>query len=158
MNKETDTPRTDELEKTSMFANRAKDPICGEAIHHARQLERELSEVTKQRDSIEKKLCETCEPLHKYIEKHGNGLQSGFMVADVVIAISDEYKKQRDALLDLSTCKNPLSQSDNPLPIQSVLRILASQEGCDGSPWDEMIKAADRIDELENQVRISSKK
>ena len=52
---------------------------------------------------------------------------------------------------DLSTCKNPLSQSDNPLPIQSVLRILASQEGCDGSPWNEMIKAADYIDELENK-------
>ena len=52
---------------------------------------------------------------------------------------------------DNSTCANPLSQSDEPLPIQSVLRILASQEGRDGTPWDQMIQAADYIDELKNQ-------
>lgn len=51
---------------------------------------------------------------------------------------------------DLSMAKNPLSQSNNLLPIQSVLRILASQEGCDGSPWDQMMQAADYINLLTN--------
>ena len=48
---------------------------------------------------------------------------------------------------------NALSQSDEPLPIQSVLRILASQEGCDGAPWDQMIQAADYIDELRKDLK-----
>ncbi len=59
-------------------------------------------------------------------------------------------KQYRRTYRDLSKCKNPLSQSGEPLPIQSVLRILASQEGCDGAPWDQMVQAADYIDELTN--------
>lgn len=33
-------------------------------------------------------------------------------------------------------------------PIQTVLRDLASQEGCDGEPYDAMIFAAQEIDRL----------
>ena len=39
--KNTDTPETDALEKTPLFADRPKDPICGEALLHARKLERQ---------------------------------------------------------------------------------------------------------------------
>lgn len=35
-----------------------------------------------------------------------------------------------------------------PYPITTVLRDLASQEGCDGEPYDVMIAAADVIDSL----------
>lgn len=44
---------------------------------------------------------------------------------------------------------------DNPLnpgvkqPIQTVLRLLAAQENCDGEPYDQLIQAADYIDLLE---------
>jgi len=38
------------------------------------------------------------------------------------------------------------------LPIQSVLRILAGQNGCDGVPYDQMVEAADYIDELEQKL------
>lgn len=37
-------------------------------------------------------------------------------------------------------------------PIQRVLRDLASQENCDGDPYDQMIQAADYIDELEGRL------
>lgn len=40
-------------------------------------------------------------------------------------------------------------------PIQQVLRDLASQEGCDGEPYDECIEAARYIDELENKLRLA---
>ncbi len=44
---------------------------------------------------------------------------------------------------------------DNPLSfnmanIQDVLRMLSSQESCDGTPYNEMILAAKYIDQLEN--------
>lgn len=47
---------------------------------------------------------------------------------------------------------NPLSPSLQAMPIQAVLRALASQEGCDGPPWDQMIQAADYIDALEKST------
>jgi len=43
---------------------------------------------------------------------------------------------------------NPLSVKGDKEPITSVLRVLASQENHDGSPYDQMIDAADYIDEL----------
>ena len=36
-----------------------------------------------------------------------------------------------------------------PYPIQTVLRDLASQEGCDGEPYDAMMFAATVIDQIE---------
>lgn len=36
--------------------------------------------------------------------------------------------------------------------IQHVLRDLASQENCDGDPYDQMIKAAEHIDDLESRL------
>jgi hypothetical protein len=42
-----DTPQTDALEKTAMFATRPKDPICGEALLHARKMERERNDLLK---------------------------------------------------------------------------------------------------------------
>lgn len=38
-------------------------------------------------------------------------------------------------------------------PIQTVLRDLASQENCDGEPYDAMIHAADYVDLLERRVQ-----
>jgi hypothetical protein len=43
-----DTPQTDTLEKTTMFATRPKDPICGEALLHARKMERERNEARRE--------------------------------------------------------------------------------------------------------------
>lgn len=39
-------------------------------------------------------------------------------------------------------------------PIQYVLRDLASQELCDGEPYDQMIQAADYIDDLEMRMEF----
>lgn len=39
-------------------------------------------------------------------------------------------------------------------PIQRVLRDLASQENCDGDPYDQMIQAADYIDDLETRLEF----
>lgn len=39
---ESDTPRTDALGRMPLFLNRERSPECGEAILHARELEREL--------------------------------------------------------------------------------------------------------------------
>jgi len=49
-------------------------------------------------------------------------------------------------------CINPLSVSNKPQPIAGVLYILASQEGCDGEPYDQMCEAADYIRHLEAQL------
>lgn len=38
-------------------------------------------------------------------------------------------------------------------PVQTVLRDLASQENCDGEPYDAMCHAADYVDILEKRVR-----
>ncbi len=59
----------------------------------------------------------------------------------------------RDAACStLSVCLNPISHFGKPVPIQSVLRILAGQEGCNGHPWDQMIQAADYIDFLQQNA------
>lgn len=51
---------------------------------------------------------------------------------------------------------NPLTNKKEL--IQSVLRSLASQENCDGEPYDQMVLAANYIDELEaNRVLKKSK-
>lgn len=48
---------------------------------------------------------------------------------------------------------DPLSTTPERLvPIQSVLRSLSAQEGCDGEPYDQMVQAAEYIDDLESQV------
>lgn len=39
-------------------------------------------------------------------------------------------------------------------PIQHVLRDLASQELCDGEPYNQMIQAADYIDDLETRLEF----
>ena len=40
-----------------------------------------------------------------------------------------------------------------PVHISAVLRSLASQEGCDGEPYDQMMQAADYIEDLERVIR-----
>jgi len=52
----------------------------------------------------------------------------------------------------LAVCRNPLSFSETLQPIEDVLRILASQEGCDGEPYDQMIQAADYIKHLKQNA------
>jgi hypothetical protein len=52
--------------------------------------------------------------------------------------------------------KHPLSASNSFYPIQQVLRDLAAQENCDGDPYDQMIQAADYIDELESTIKQAS--
>ena len=45
------------------------------------------------------------------------------------------------------------------VPISDILNALASQENCDGEPWDQMVDAAEYIDFLEDilwKVRKSS--
>jgi hypothetical protein len=48
---------------------------------------------------------------------------------------------------------NPLSVNGSLEPIQTVLRVLAAQGGCDGEPYDQMQLAADYIDELEHLIK-----
>lgn len=43
-------------------------------------------------------------------------------------------------------------------PIQHVLRDLASQENCDGEPYDQMIQAAEHIDDLECRLEFFREK
>lgn len=45
-----------------------------------------------------------------------------------------------------------------PYPITTVLRDLASQENCDGEPYDVMIAAADEIDRLNGEIRALEEK
>jgi len=48
--------------------------------------------------------------------------------------------------------KNPLAVNDTKADLSSVLRALASQENCDGEPYDQMMEAADEIDQLTARV------
>ena len=54
-----DTPKTDALENTAMFADRPKDPICGEALLHARKMERDLYEARREAEAVRKLCCTT---------------------------------------------------------------------------------------------------
>ncbi len=47
---------------------------------------------------------------------------------------------------------HPLHPFDPKYPISSVLNDLAAQENCDGEPYDQMVEAADYIDELESII------
>ena len=53
---------------------------------------------------------------------------------------------------------NPLSPSRVLEPIQTVLRVLASQNNCDGDPYDQMMEAADYIDRLEEIIDARKEK
>jgi hypothetical protein len=46
--------------------------------------------------------------------------------------------------------RNPLTGKFEP--IAAVLQSLASQEGCDGEPYDEMVAAAEYIEKLEERL------
>ena len=48
--------------------------------------------------------------------------------------------------------KDPLSRFDHLVPVQSVLINLASQEGCDEEPYDQMMDAVEHIEHLEAEV------
>lgn len=39
-------------------------------------------------------------------------------------------------------------------PVQNVLLDLAGQENCDGEPYDQMVAAADYINDLEKENKI----
>lgn len=45
-----------------------------------------------------------------------------------------------------------------PYPIQTVLRDLASQEGCDGDPYDQMVEAATALDAVQAQSELRFKR
>lgn len=47
---------------------------------------------------------------------------------------------------------NPLSVNKSEEPIQTVLRCLAGQGGCDGAPYDQMQAAADCIDAQQAEI------
>jgi hypothetical protein len=53
--------------------------------------------------------------------------------------------------------RNPLSVKGIKEPIQTVLRVLASQNNCDGEPYDQMQIAANYIDQLERKIEKLSK-
>ena len=46
---------------------------------------------------------------------------------------------------------NPLHPTGDKEHVATVLRTLASQENCDGEPYDQMIEAAEYIDKLEGK-------
>lgn len=47
--------------------------------------------------------------------------------------------------------KHPLKWNEL-YPIQVVLQDLASQEGCDGEPYDQIMEASEYISELEKKL------
>lgn len=49
--------------------------------------------------------------------------------------------------------KHPLKWNEL-YPIQTVLMDLASQENCDGEPYDQMMEASEYISELEGKLKI----
>ena len=49
--------------------------------------------------------------------------------------------------------KHPLKWNEL-YPIQTVLMDLASQENCDGEPYDQIIEASEYICELEDKLKI----
>lgn len=49
---------------------------------------------------------------------------------------------------------NPLSVKKSKEPIQTVLRVLAGQNNCDGEPYDQMQIAAEYIDRLERTIKF----
>jgi hypothetical protein len=49
--------------------------------------------------------------------------------------------------------KGPSSVKGTMQTIPAVLSILASQEGCDGEPYDQMIEAAEYIEYLEKIIK-----
>jgi hypothetical protein len=64
-----------------------------------------------------------------------------------VVWISEDAKFEKKI-------KHPLGRNDNLVPIQHVLESLASQENCDGEPYDQMVEAAQYIDELEEILNV----
>lgn len=52
----------------------------------------------------------------------------------------------------LSHCMNPNTFAKHPQHIASVLHQMASGEGCDGEPYDQMQQAGDYINFLEDQL------
>ncbi len=51
--------------------------------------------------------------------------------------------------------KHPLSQDQQrEYPTTTVLRDLASQENCDGEPYDQMIEAAEQITEAVEIIKV----
>ena len=51
---------------------------------------------------------------------------------------------------------NPLHPYEDKQSISSVLRDLATEDYCDGTPYVQMIEAADYIDTLEKQLLVKS--
>ena len=49
--------------------------------------------------------------------------------------------------------KHPLKWNEL-YPIQTVLMDLASQENCDGEPYDQMVEASEYISELVGKLKI----
>lgn len=47
---------------------------------------------------------------------------------------------------------NPMSVNGTKENIQTVLRVLAGGNNCDGAPYDQMVAAANYIDELEGML------
>ena len=64
--------------------------------------------------------------------------------------------KNENLNLSDGTVTNPIAVNGTRQPIAAVLRILASGEGCDGEPYDQMVQAADYIEHLEQKVEYLS--
>jgi len=56
---------------------------------------------------------------------------------------------------DFAMVENPLDVQERKQCISAVLRQLASQENCDGSPYDQMVQAADIIDVLLGRLAVA---
>ena len=59
-----------------------------------------------------------------------------------------ETDRKEDNMTKEGMIPHPL-HFGRPYPVQTVLRDLASQEGCDGEPWDQMMEAAAALDALQ---------
>lgn len=60
-------------------------------------------------------------------------------------------RRQKEQMARQGLVVDPLNKSQKPQPIADVLRHMASQENCDGVPYDQMQVAADYIEQLEGE-------
>ena len=67
---------------------------------------------------------------------------------ETIMSVIERIQEEREAKPAQRMINNPVSPYETKLPISSVLRILASGENCEGSPYDQMIEAADYIESL----------
>lgn len=87
------------------------------------------------------------------------GVYHGAQAAwNALLRIHNAKKRMEENTTYTKAIVNPLSVNGVKQPVQTVLRCLAGQNNCDGDPYDQMIAAADYIDQLEMKIKYLKEK